>query len=63
MLCRGKLFDIDIYLVHPFGAKRVGPIELFLLASKDCVMLTRQFTPSFIRLIFIETCVATSLTN
>jgi hypothetical protein len=42
-------------LVHPFGAKSVGPIELFLFASKDSVMLTRQSTLSFIRLTFFET--------
>jgi len=49
--------------VHPFGAKSVGPIEFFLFASKDFVMLTRQSILSFIRLIFFETCDATSLTD
>jgi hypothetical protein len=58
-----KIFDVDMDLVHPFGAKNVGPIELFSFASKDSVTLTRQFTQSFIRLTFCETCVATSLTN
>lgn len=56
MQCRGKLFDIDMDLVHLSDAKCVGPVVLVLFASKYSVMLTRQFTLSSIRLTFIETC-------